>query len=255
MNTKPSIDEEIRVDFIRGLVRSNVSGYYISLEMISGWFSEQAQYDRYIIDPVFRNHFKAKILRNSAYELGEAEMESDLYQDFIIRKGVNNIGFPWFSTDGFKHFCMLKNTKKSKYIYKYYKWVERDYYKKAIQYYEDENNVDGLIEKIERLTIRLMEAKKELKKCREERNKYRDDYNNYNEELDKHREELDICIDDRDRYIEELDKCRKDLIICTSERNRYSKELEKYSNKDELNSLMNKVNNAMAELNLALKRS
>jgi hypothetical protein len=182
MSTKPSINEEIRVDFIRGLVQSNASGYHISLETIYGWFGESDRYAKYINNLEYRKDFKNRILRNPAYILNENKTEITESQDFIMRKGTNKVEIPWFSTDGFKHFCMLKNTKKSRYIYDYYRWIEKEYYRKATEYYE-ENNSDNviieLVEKVNRFTLKLLETKRELKKCREERDEYKKELEKY----------------------------------------------------------------------------
>lgn len=115
----------IKLDFL-SLLRDNKSGYFITLEKLYTWLEMPQVYANYISDGNYRRNFRKRYLRCDKLLLDESVCETDLEQDFIMRK-ENGINMPWFSNEGFKTFCMVVNEPKSNYVRKYFIQIEKDY--------------------------------------------------------------------------------------------------------------------------------
>lgn len=117
--------KKIKLEFLN-LLEKDIKGYYIPLEKVYTWLDNIKIYNNYANNEDFRENFRKRILRNKTYMLGESKNENDKDKDFIMRK-INNISFPYFSTVGFKTFCMMVKETKSYYVRKYFIQVEEDY--------------------------------------------------------------------------------------------------------------------------------
>jgi hypothetical protein len=135
------ITEKIRIEFLT-LVKENKIGYYISLKTIYDWLGNPEFYTKYDTNKIVRDNFSRKYIKSTKIKLDKAEDETDLKSDFIMRKNDKNISYPWFSSTGFKIFCMIVDEKKSYYIHRYFIMVESDYYRVLSQ--TNKENVNEL---------------------------------------------------------------------------------------------------------------
>lgn len=152
-----TVIESIRVEFL-GLVRKNNSGYFISLQKVYEYLENPEVAEKYLLEESSRRNFRKRFLRNEKYLLSEAQNEDDLGKEYIMRK-IDNISFPWFSTEGFKLFCMVSNETKSHFVRKYFIQIERDYLR-ALEQSDEENtseitNLKRSIEKSDSLLLKL----------------------------------------------------------------------------------------------------
>jgi cell division septum initiation protein DivIVA len=154
--------EKIRLEFL-GLIEENNIGYFISLERVYNWLENPDVYTKYNNDSKFRENFNARYLRGEEYMLEKASNENDLTKDYIMRKNGNK-SFPWFSTEGFKTFCMtLKKEKKSYYVRRYFIQIEKDYLRVLKQSSEEtQKELDKLKEDIKKSDSQLLSIKQKL---------------------------------------------------------------------------------------------
>jgi hypothetical protein len=153
-------DKSKMMDFVFESLILNQEGYHISFERACSVLNASDTYNKFYNPGCFRASFKARVLRKSTYLLDEAENELDLDQDLIMRVGrTHSAEFPWFSTNGFKRFCLAFNTQRSKYVYEYFTHVEALYYE-SIKQAKEENKIK--FDKFIALTKKISEFDEKL---------------------------------------------------------------------------------------------
>jgi hypothetical protein len=120
------IKKDIHSEFL-AMAKENRKGYHISLLRAFNWL--RIDYDNYKCNAKYREHFKARVLRE--YSFKEAADETDLNGHYIIRKTTeanSKIQIPWFSDKGFKRLCMImKKSPKAELVREYYLELEEEY--------------------------------------------------------------------------------------------------------------------------------
>jgi len=132
--------EEIRIEFFK-LAETQINGYYISLIKTYEWLCLN------LTDDTKKKIFQ-RILRSDDYSFIEAKDENDTTGHFIVRKDGEKT-LPWFSTEGFKMFCLISKSPKSKYILSHFIQCEKDYLRVLRQTeIENKTEINNLKEKI-----------------------------------------------------------------------------------------------------------
>jgi hypothetical protein len=131
------IIDGIKTKFL-GMILNPKIGFHISLEEYANWMGNPKIYENYKNKETGRRDFRRRYLRDPKFMLKEAKNKDEIGKDFIIIKDDNNIGYPWFTTLGFKRLAMFSNEPKSNYVRYYYTLIETEYIE-AIQSTEEEN--------------------------------------------------------------------------------------------------------------------
>lgn len=183
---KTQLINEIKTEFL-ALVKNKKTGYIISLEQLYNWLGNQEIYEKYKFDKDFRKYYLRDYLRNTKYILQESKDENDLTKDFIMKRGeTGQTMYPWFSTEGFKKYCMVLDLPKANFIRLYYLQLEEDYMRVLEQTVEQNKiELDALHENIKKLEFDLEKKAKELEKKDEEHKEELKHYVSNNSELTK----------------------------------------------------------------------
>jgi len=128
--------DQIRLEFL-DLVINKIDGYFISFENICKWLEDNETFEKYNTDKIYRRHFLDRNLRNNnGIIFNEAKDEDDKNKYFIMRKECNQVRYPWFSSDGFKAYCMMSKKPKGALVRAYFIEVEKDYVRALSQTFE-----------------------------------------------------------------------------------------------------------------------
>jgi very-short-patch-repair endonuclease len=137
--TKQRIVGDIRTEFL-DLVQQDIEGYYITFEQLCKWvYGDTEFYDDYKNNTDTRKNYLKRYLRNPEYGLMESKDENDTDKHFIMRRKGRNPEFPFFSTKGFKTFCIFMTTPKTILVRQYYINLENEFIK-AIRSSKEEND-------------------------------------------------------------------------------------------------------------------
>jgi hypothetical protein len=112
----------IKAEFL-GLVKQNLNGYVFSLKTICDWVEMNDLYEQFIEDEDFRKDFYKEKLADLIYNHRDDEDEGD----YTIDK-INGISMPFFSTEGFKAFCIIQSTDKAILVQHYFIHIEACYH-------------------------------------------------------------------------------------------------------------------------------
>jgi hypothetical protein len=140
--------EKMKIE-IKCLLSLEASNHFpFSLERIYMWLDEIEEYKKYSNNDIYRKYFYDNILNNSHYLLEESTSQDDISKDFIMSTNTLGIEYPYFTSCGFKAFCIVLDSNKSKYLLKYYNQVECAYYKNIKSSHKSgrSDNSDGIIE-------------------------------------------------------------------------------------------------------------
>jgi hypothetical protein len=146
--------EFMKVEFL-ALIKANKNSYQISLKKISEWLEMPEMYENYLLIEDSRENFINCYLRNEKFPLDESENENDFTNHFIMRN-QEEIDFPWFSTEGFKMFCVIFGGEKAQNIRRSFIQIKYDYLSELKQNElrlkkynkEFENIISGIFKKI-----------------------------------------------------------------------------------------------------------
>ena len=230
VETKKIIND-IKIEFL-SLLDKNMIGYFISLEQVYNWLENPEVYVRYSTDDMFRRNFRRRFLRSDKVMLDEAKNESNLDDDFIMRKN-KNIEYPWFSVDGFKTFCIAVDEDKSRYVRKYFIQIEKDYLR-VLRQSKEENEKENkeLKDKIAKLDSRLMDNI-------DRANKYEEQALMLEFKLKKN-EAIEMILDDKDDFATEGNPEYKEYLYLKS---LYYKKVPLYIvNPEYIAAKLNKIN-------------
>jgi hypothetical protein len=189
--------ELIKIEFL-ALLKAKKKGYHISLQKASEWLEVPEIYENYRSDQNSRKNFRKRFLRSEKFLLTEAKAEDEFGNDFIMRKKGKNdnnldlennldndpdndpdmkkkvkIEFPWFSTEGFKMFCMTSGGIKANYVRKYFIQIEDDYWRVLRQSKaETELEYKKLNDEIDRHKSILNKKDEGIQRAETDRDKY-----------------------------------------------------------------------------------
>ena len=162
MNLNNELLEEIKLEFLNMSKNGHV-GYNISLETALRWLDMP-----YEDNSTFKADFKRRILKKDNYSFKEAEDESDMQSDYIIRKNGRRECL-YFSNDGFKILCqIMSKSPKADYVRRYFIKIEKDYIRVLYQNYEEtkkerdtlDNKLKRFINENNKLSDLIQEEKK-----------------------------------------------------------------------------------------------